>query len=385
MERKSFGLIVAVLAVALGVTGCRSLQPVAPRSPERGAAVVFDGCGHRVKPVAITAERRTLRDAFAGMDPGPVLNAGGYPVVVFARLNRPEGEHFVATELITDTTAGEILLNPGERIELVPWTQTDLMRGLKEVTPPTVGPAPEYAGDLTPLFDWRASLTLPFPVDYEAFDALDTEAERARELRAYLPGFNEKLPTTPAQFAQWSRAYERAARARAIVERPKWVFQPDVSYLRSLYNGRWKGQPPSLTLDVTAFDQFGVEYKKAPAPDWKKVERIWLTGFFSSTRLPRLGLFTGIPGDDDAILAVERTVEGRVMSFMIPIPEKKNDPKLPARSDVLDNALLYDGDVITVAPPENFPIVQASRRVTEHVIQPMIQRRKAFERCGSRP
>jgi hypothetical protein len=397
MTRYARGLTAAVLAVVVAAAGCRS-HPVAAEKPfEKCQPVVFDGCGVSAKRVEVTPERLTLRDAFAGLDVEPVLNAGGYPVLIFVRLVRPDGDYFIATELVPDTPVGDILLYPGERIELVPWTGTDLKRGLNEVSPPAVGPAPQYAGSLRPLFEWYAKLPNTVPItkfDREEFEKLMNDEERRTWMEAnifVIPGPN---PTTFAQYVEWSRRFEAKARRDALQERPTLVFSADLAYLQSLYGARLRGRE-SIKLNVVGLDSSG---RKQSDPTYDLVESAMVTSSLASRRMPRIGNFrristspvdvtTGRPLD---IEVVERTVDGQPMVFMLPLPRPsdpkvKVDPSAPVISDVMENALVFDGDVITIAPPESFPIVTASQLVSQQVVQPIVQRRKLAERKCPKP
>ncbi len=393
MKRKFNGLILTLLATLFGAIGCQTRPFAHAHIPEK-CAVFIEGCGRPPTAVPISAERRTLRDALEKVIVDPVLNAGGYPVLIFAHLNRPEGEYYVATELIPDTAAGDILLNPGEKIELVPWTETDLMRGLKQVKPSTVGPAPAYNGDLFPLLEWYARLPKLIVVD-EAF--LDRFKAADDVTRIFL--LNSKidndidLPATTSDIARWYFLFVAKAINVASTDRPMLVYQPEFDYLQGLYDARLKGPNP-VELKIVGLDASGRNY---PELVKARISSEMLSEFGASNAVRRIALLTSIPqGEAESVGIVERSVDGRAMSFMLPIPNEPKKPKktelattvkpaTPIQWDALQIALVYDGDVLTAAPAENFPLVQASQLVSKNVVRPMVERRKLAQRLLAKP
>lgn len=375
----------ALCGLVLALAGCRSLAPEVRQVTAKCRSVTFEGCGLRAKEVPVTAERRTLRDAFASVSVEPVLNAGGYPVMLFARFVRPDADYFFATELIPNTAVGDMLLNPGEVIEIVPWTKTDLMRGLNEVAPPTATPAPAYAGSLVPLFTWYDSLPkrdAVLPIDRENFNKAQDDVARATLLSDLVGGISGvDPPATLGEVSAWVPHFERAA-LRKTLQRPALVFQTDQVYLQSLY-GRRLAEKKEVPLDVTVADETPARKSTVFRPT---ITADKLKKSSGPSSPPRVGDATLVPAtEDEAVLVVQRLIDERLHTFVMPVLKEKNEkvnPNTPIRWDVRENALIFDGDNFIITPPATLPVIQASEAVNRVILQPMSQRRIRPDRGG---
>ncbi len=153
--RAAFASAPAVATLLMAGCHCFDRCPALP-SPVVGPVAVV-GAVELPGTVGVSARGGTLREVVAAAGGPKAASARGDAGSTYVRLSRPEADYYFAAPLVAAGPAGAVAVRPGDRVEVVTWSDTDLARGLAavEVADLTLHPA---TYDLRSVYGWVVKL-----------------------------------------------------------------------------------------------------------------------------------------------------------------------------------------------------------------------------------
>jgi len=376
-----FSLAVLFILTALGCHTA-SRRPVQVNGAKECVRLLDHG---QTREVPLTLARSKLRDvlrASGRLEPEVLKDPFGRDIGQFVRLNRPDGDVYIHhnVALLTESSLGDILLLPGETLEFVPWTETELIRGRKLTFRSAVPPPASH--DLLEIYNWFVELPREKTItkaDKTAFaNTLDPVGKA--KLLAKMQGGSLSGPANAAELPKWYADFKRIAFEEAKLLAPVLAMPKDQEYLNRLYGEALRKAPASRVLEVPV--QLEAEDDGMPVAIMESAKAKQTEDKSQFDIFPvNLQTVVSIANRSRASLyVIERVTEGRTQTFILsagydvdgtPIPEI-----VPIPQTIVGGLFLFDGDRVMFSNPDNIPIVAASLLVNKQVVQPALARQR---------
>jgi hypothetical protein len=293
-------------------------------------------------------------------------------------------DYYFAATLVQSGPIAAIQLSPGDHISVLPWTKTDLFRGLMPTANvlPQVDPGdPEKSDDVVKsLLVWSIKLTRkqpPAKKESEILQAKDlnsaaqllclefTEHTAFETPRSLLKIADDK-EVTKEDLRKWAEQADTgyiAVLRKESKERADRVankkYEVDWAYLKALYGIKPDELQPR-NIDVKLITEAGPV--KFP-PSYAEVK--WPPRF-KSTFHPSLRQFEAHSTlGTGAVIVVHRVVDGRPSQFVL--ARNWDQPQgalvgtdITVGQQIVRDMLVFDGDVIEIMDPAQMPIVSSS-------------------------
>jgi hypothetical protein len=306
--------------------------------------------GTKPLPTPLPTLRKAL-SAAGGVVPAKDVNGNDLEMLV--RLERDQTVYYINATSVENNECGELFVKPGDTIEVLSWTQSDLFRGQKSGVSAKLTEPPSDTGNMVDVFNWyKLNSNDVSPTDEASFGKANSDYARAVALKSFATSYTANVPVDPGKLAEWGKQF-LAVYTKSLEEYRSTfkAIEQDNDQLRSIY------QLPfgSKNVSFEVVNEAGrMDLAKAPTrvdfgTDPVTVPK--LDDYRDDTGLGTL-----------AVLKLDRTVNGKASVFLLSV-EVFSDVKKGTYTPVgtlLTNALIFDGDKITLTLPQDIPIVKAS-------------------------
>jgi hypothetical protein len=376
IHRTILGSALAILAGL--VSGCQT-APIRPCTDrDSGCSVRILDRGH-VCDIPVAMDRLKLRDVLRAS--GRLKPLDSEDVGQLIRLGRNGGDLFIHYNetLITDTSLGDILIDPRETLEFVTWTETELIRGRYSSLPP-VAPPPA-SNEMHALFDWLKALPRTVEINPMAETRFNTSKDPLEKaiLLNVLANVGLTNPTDAATLEQWRIDFKKKVFADSQQAARRKKHDIDQVYFNRLYANALNNPPSGqvrIPVDVEVENEAGI-----PLP----VKVFAEANFRNETKQYRItppntiSVLQGTPSKA-SLIVIERPSETGTQTFILSRGYDTDGYPIDDFVRIHDAApggiLLFDGDRVSLSNPDDIPIVKASLLVNKQVVQPALARQR---------
>ena len=266
-------------------------------------------------------------------------------------LQRDDQTFYINSTAIENTECGQILIKPGETIEVLSWTKSDLFRGLKIGEPSKLAIPPKDTGNIDAVFEWyKASSKKVTEKNIKAINEAKSKYAKAVALQNFARNYTATVPVEPEELKAWGKQFidsytilleERNRSQKAIL--------PDVPRIQSIYGIQAGTKDVSVEVNDERGKRTINQFSKLVNLDDNPITVPTLDNFRGKTGLGTL-----------AVMELQRNFAGKNSTYLLSLEGKNSKGTYTPVGTMLTNACIFDGDRITLTLPSEIPIVKAS-------------------------